>query len=742
MKPNRWQKRTDTSRKLMKLLLIVLSTMLVVYFMPREDEFGYKYEEGKPWNYGLLIADSKFPILKSDSLLQSEQERAERNFQPYYIVNKNVRDTMVQRLMMVRLPELHGMSQHLYARHIATMLDTIYGRGVLSVDDYAQLTEVKRHRQIRILSDNLARSEQLSRVFTPRSAYHYIMEADTAHYSRVVLQHYNINELIQPNLSCDTQKSKEELSASLHDISIHSGTVEAGQKIIDRGETVTKEIYNILRSYQKEYESRGNKEANIPFMIIGQSIFVFIVFTMLTIYLTLYRDDYFDNGRNALLIYALPVFMCIISSFVVSHKLFSVFIIPVCFVAIVIRVFMDSRTAFMDHCATLIIISVTLSSGYEFLVLQLIVGMAAIHSLRELTQRSQIVRTSLILFLLYSLFYTAYSLYHENGVKMNYDMYTYFAVNCVLLLFAYPLLWMLEKLFGFTSDVTLVELSNMNNPLLRRMTEVAPGTFQHSVQVANLSAEVANKIGAKAQLVRTGALYHDIGKMERPVFFTENQNGISPHKHLTPLRSAQVIIAHVTNGIALAEKNHIPEAIKRFILTHHGRGKAKYFYITYRNEHPDEPVDEEAFTYPGPNPSTKEEAILMMCDAVEAASRSLQEYTEESINALVDRIIDSQVTEGFFSDCSITFKDIATAKSVLKDKLKTIYHTRISYPELNESIKNEQNNKGEETAGDTPRERETESKAANGETNKDSASKDTVNKDSASKDSASKESHA
>lgn len=689
MKPNRLQKHTDTSRWMMKLMLVILSTALVVYFMPREDEFGYKYEEGKPWNYGLLIADSKFPILKSDSLLHSERARVERDFQPYYLVNTSVKDTMLRRLHSTEVDDLSADVQRFYVKHISAMLDTIYNRGVISIDDYAQLTDVKRHRQIRILSNNYARSEYLSKVFTPRTAYRYIMEADTSHFSRAMLQHYNINELIQSNLSCDEQKTKEELSSSLHDISNHSGTIEAGQKIIDRGETVTKEVYNILRSYQKEYESRGNKEVNIPFMIIGQSIFVFVIFSMLTIYLSLYRDDYFDNARNATLIYALPVCMCIIASIVVSHKLFSVFILPVCFVAIVIRVFMDSRTAFMNHCAMLVIISITLSSGYEFLILQLIVGMAAIHSLRELTQRSQIVRTSLILFLVYSLFYTGYSLYHENGMKMDYDMYTYFAINCVLLLFAYPLLWMLEKLFGFTSDVTLVELSNMNNPLLRRMTEVAPGTFQHSVQVANLSAEVANKIGAKAQLVRTGALYHDIGKMERPVFFTENQNGISPHKHLTPLRSAQVIIAHVTNGIAMAEKNHIPEAIKRFILTHHGRGKAKYFYITYRNEHPDENIDEEAFTYPGPNPSTKEEAILMMCDAVEAASRSLQEYTEESINTLVDRIIDSQVAEGFFSDCSITFKDIAVAKNVLKEKLKTIYHTRITYPELNEEVKSD-----------------------------------------------------
>ena len=416
---------------------------------------------------------------------------------------------------------------------------------------------------------------------------------------------------------------------------------------------------------------------------MGQAIFTLVIFIALITYLTLFRADYFENTRNVTLLFVLPVVFCIIASLMVSHKILNVFMLPVCLVPIVIRVFMDSRTAFMFHCGMVLIISMMLTNCYEFVILQLVTGMVAIQTLRELSQRSQIVRTAFIIFLVYVVFYTGYSLHHENDIKMDTWMYICFTVNCVLLLFTYPFLWMLEKMFGFTSDVTLVELSNVHNPLLQRMTEVAPGTFQHSMQVANLSAEVANKIGAKAQLVRTGALYHDIGKMERPVFFTENQNGISPHKHLTPLKSAEVIIAHVKNGIALAEKNHIPESIKRFITTHHGLGKAKYFYITYKNEHPDEEVDVAAFTYPGPNPSTKEEAILMMCDAVEASSRSLPEYTEDSINQLVDKIIDGQVAEGFFSDCSITFKEIGVAKAVLKEKLKTIYHTRISYPELN-----------------------------------------------------------
>ena len=687
MKTNK-QKRTALSRFLMKVVLVVVSTALVVYFMPRGDEFGYKYELDRPWNYGLLIANTKFPILKNDSLIHREREATIRDFQPYYIYDKEIRETMMDRLYNYAAKEWQGENSAMYVHHIAALLDTIYRRGVLSGEDYARMKDDEHHKSIRIVKDNEAVSVPLSRVFSLRSAYDYILSQDTAKYSSWVLQQYNINELIQQNLTYDKMKSDTELDENLQNISSYNGFVQAGQKIVDRGETVTEEVYDVLRSYEKDYERRNTIDTNIPYRSIGQTIFVLVIFVSLITYLSLFRVDYFENVRNVTLLFVLPVVFCVIASLMVSHKILNVFMLPCCLVPIVIRVFMDSRTAFMFHCGMVLIISLMLTSNYEFLVVQLVAGMVAIQTLRELSQRSQIVRTAFIIFLVYVICYTGYSLHHENDVKMDTWMYVCFTVNCVLLLFTYPLLWMLEKMFGFTSDVTLVELSNVHNPLLQRMTEVAPGTFQHSMQVANLSAEVANKIGGKAQLVRTGALYHDIGKMERPAFFTENQNGMSPHKHLTPLKSAEVIIAHVKNGVALADKNHIPDSIKRFITTHHGLGKAKYFYITYKNDHPDEAIDASAFTYPGPNPSTKEEAILMMCDAVEASSRSLPEYTEDSINQLVDKIIDSQVAEGFFSECSITFKDIATAKMVLKDKLKTIYHTRISYPELGEDYEN------------------------------------------------------
>ena len=688
MKSGKQLKRTDQTRLMMKVVLVALSTALIVYFMPRGDEFGYKYELNRPWNYGLLIANTKFPILKNDSLIHQEKETMMRSFQPYYIYDKSVRDTMMNRLYNYAAKEWQGENSTMYVHHIAVLLDTIYQRGVLSGENYARLKDNEHHKNIRIVKNNEAVSVPLSRVFSLRSAYDYIITEDTTKYSRLVLRQYNINELIQQNLMYDQMKSETELEENLQGVSSYNGFVQAGQKIVDRGETVTDEVYDILRSYERDYERRNTIDTKIPYRSIGQSIFVLVIFITLITYLSLFRVDYFENTRNVTLLFVLPVFFCVIASLMVSHKILNVFMLPCCLVPIVIRVFMDSRTAFMFHCGMVLIISMLLTNNYEFIILQLVAGMVAIQTLRELSQRSQIVRTAFIIFLVYVIFYTGYSLHHENDIKMDTWMYICFTVNCVLLLFTYPLLWMLEKMFGFTSDVTLVELSNVHNPLLQRMTEVAPGTFQHSMQVANLSAEVANKIGAKAQLVRTGALYHDIGKMERPVFFTENQNGVSPHKHLTPLKSAEVIIAHVKNGVALADKNHIPDSIKRFITTHHGMGKAKYFYITYKNENPNGEIDEAAFTYPGPNPSTKEEAILMMCDAVEAASRSLPEYTEESINQLVDRIIDSQVAEGFFSVCSITFKDIAIAKAVLKEKLKTIYHTRISYPEMGEDYEN------------------------------------------------------
>ncbi len=682
MKQRKQAKRESLNQFLIKVALVVVSTLMIVYFMPRGDKFNYEYSVDKPWRYGQLIATFKFPIYKEDAVIRREQDSVMRHFHPYYKMDEEVEKKMFKILYTTKLEEWKFPNANLYIRHLADLIDTIYTHGVLSTEDYSEL-HASGVNGIRIVVGNEAIGVPVGQLFNIRSAYEYIMHYDTVQFNRVTLQNLNINELLTVNLHYDKEKSAAAKADLMSSISGASGMVQSGQKIIDRGEIVTKEKYNILKSYEREVSKHETVETLLPYVLIGQTIFVGLLLITLISYLNLFRADYFDNLRSAILLFALMACFCIAANWMISHKFMHIFMLPCCMVPIIIRVFMDSRTAFMFHCATIAIISLSLTSPYEFLLLQLVAGMISIQSLRELSQRSQIIRTAAFIAASYMLFFTTYELIVENDyTKIEPIFYIYFFVNGILLIFAYPLLYLLEKGFGFISDVTLVELSNINNPLLQRMTEIAPGTFQHSMQVANLSSEVARKIGAKAQLVRTGALYHDIGKMERAVFFTENQNGISPHKHLTPQKSAEVIIAHVTNGLALANKNNLPDSIKRFIATHHGQGITKYFYVTYKNEHPDEEVDMSLFTYPGPNPETKEEAILMMVDSVEAASRSLPEYTEESISSLVDKIIDAQVAEGFFRNCAITFKDIEAAKLVLKEKLKTIYHTRISYPEL------------------------------------------------------------
>ena len=682
MKLSKQQKRDKLNKLLVKTLLVVLSTAVIVFFMPRDKGFNFNYDIGKPWRYGQLIATFKFPIYKDDSIVRREQDSLMLRFQPYYNMDESVRLEMQKRLKSLQAKPGYASVHQQYVKHISQMLDSVYTHGVVSTEEFARMTK-REGSMVRIVVGNTAIAESADRLYSMRSAYEYIMGYDTVNYSRSVLQSYNIVELLAPNIIYDKDKSQVEAEALKATVSGANGMVQSGQKIIDRGDLVTEETYRILKSYEKESQKYNTEEEKVSYVLIGQIVFVGIVLMILVFYLSLFRKDYLENVRCSILSFSLIVFFSVVASLMMSRNMLNVFMLPCCMVPIVIRVFLDSRTAFMFHTAMVVIISVILNHPYEFILLQLVTGMIAIQSLRELSQRSQIIKTAFIITFGYAVLYAAYELAIENDpASIDISMFIFFVINGILLLFTYPLLWLFEKMYNFVSDVTLVELSNINNPLLMRLSEVAPGTFQHSMQVANLASDVAKSIGARAQLVRTGALYHDIGKMERPVFFTENQAGGNPHTHLTPMKSAEVIIAHVINGLSLADKHHLPELIKGFISTHHGLGKTKYFYVTYKNEHPNEEVDESLFTYPGPNPTSKEEAILMMADSVEAASRSLSEYTEDSISNLVDRIVDGQVAEGYFNECEITFHEIATAKSVFKERLKVIYHTRISYPEL------------------------------------------------------------
>lgn len=666
-----------------KSLIFIATVSVIVYFLPNEGKFNYQFDINKPWKYGLLQASFDFPIYKNDLQVQKEQDSILADYQPYFQIDKEAEKNILSKLREDYNKTLrHSLPGTDYVRYIERTLKALYEDGIIAGNDLKRMEE-DSIIAIRLVDKNVATSRFIDQLYTVKEAYEYLLNADTAHYKKKILQQCNLNDYITPNLVYDEEKSEAAQKDLLSNISWANGFVLNGQKIIDRGEIVDEQTYNILESLRKEWEKRSDSVQEKRLTLAGQILYVGIFLFCFMAYLELFRADYYERKGTLTLLFALIVFFPVLSSIMVEQNLSSIYVVPFAMIPIIVRVFLDSRTAFMAHVTIILLCSITLRFPHEFILLQVVAGMVAIYSLRELSQRSQLLRTALVVFISYALLYFAFELIHEDDLtKLNTRMYIYFMINGILLLFAYPLLFLLEKIFGFTSDVTLVELSNINNSLLREMSEVAPGTFQHSLQMANLAAAAANKIGGKSQLVRTGALYHDIGKMVNPAFFTENQSGVNPHKSLSYEQSAQVIISHITDGLKLAEKHNLPKVIKDFISTHHGRGLTKYFYISYKNEHPDEEVDQEKFRYPGPNPFTKEQAVLMMADSVEAASRSLPEYTEESISTLVDKIIDTQVSEGYFKECPITFKDIATVKALFKEKLKTMYHTRISYPEL------------------------------------------------------------
>ena len=683
MRSFKTSKRFSYKNLIYKSLIFIATVSVIVYFLPNEGKFNYQFDINKPWKYGLLQASFDFPIYKNDLQVQKEQDSILADYQPYFQIDKEAEKNVLSKLREDYNKTLrHSLPGTDYVRYIERTLKALYEDGIIAGNDLKRMEE-DSIIAIRLVDKNVATSRFIDQLYTVKEAYEYLLNADTAHYKKKILQQCNLNDYITPNLVYDEEKSEAAQKDLLSNISWANGFVLNGQKIIDRGEIVDEQTYNILESLRKEWEKRSDSVQEKRLTLAGQILYVGIFLFCFMAYLELFRADYYERKGTLTLLFALIVFFPVLSSIMVEQNLSSIYVVPFAMIPIIVRVFLDSRTAFMAHVTIILLCSITLRFPHEFILLQVVAGMVAIYSLRELSQRSQLLRTALVVFISYALLYFAFELIHEDDLtKLNTRMYIYFMINGILLLFAYPLLFLLEKIFGFTSDVTLVELSNINNSLLREMSEVAPGTFQHSLQMANLAAAAANKIGGKSQLVRTGALYHDIGKMVNPAFFTENQSGVNPHKSLSYEQSTQVIISHITDGLKLAEKHNLPKVIKDFISTHHGRGLTKYFYISYKNEHPDEEVDQEKFRYPGPNPFTKEQAVLMMADSVEAASRSLPEYTEESISTLVDKIIDTQVSEGYFKECPITFKDIATVKALFKEKLKTMYHTRISYPEL------------------------------------------------------------
>lgn len=667
------------SKLLIKVAIVVATVAVISWIMPDEKQKTLRVEQGRPWRYSDLTAPFDFPIYKSEATVKRERDSLMKEYEPYYNYVVETEGEQVRKFVSDFKGGIPDVPDD-YISIIANRLRRIYLNGIISTADYDRL-HADTARMVQVVNGKKSVSVQITKLYSEKAAYEQLFADELLAHYRQPLQKCNLNAYITPNLVYDRERSEASLADLMNSVPLASGVAQKGQKIIGRGDIVDENAYRILESLRMENEKRSGGSSQIGLVQLGETVYVGIFIIIFTIYLTLFRNDYFEKTRNVAMLYSLIVIFSVITSVMMRHNIGHVYILPYAIVPIFTRVFMDSRTAYITHFTMVMICACMLQSPFDFIVVQTVAGFAAIYSLRELQYRSQLFKTALVVTVTAMAMNCACDMMRVAAVAdIDMSEFNYLMVNGMLLLFAYPLLYLMEKMFGFTSDITLIELSNTNQPLLRRLSEVAPGTFQHAIQVGNLASAIANKIGASAQLVRTGALYHDIGKMMNPIYFTENQSGVSPHSGMSEIDSARIIISHVTDGLKMAEKNNLPAVIKDFICTHHGQGKAKYFYVKYKNEHPDDYVDDLLFTYPGPNPFTREQAILMMADTVEAASRSLPDYTEASIRDMVNRLVDGQLADGYFRECPITFRDIAYAKTVMIDKLKTIYHTRVSYP--------------------------------------------------------------
>ncbi len=622
----------------LQVLSFALLAALSIYLAPKySNPFKYHFEVGQPWAYGLVTAESNFAIYKTDAQLLEEQQQVMRDYTPCYLVDTN--------------------SQY----------NTLY---------VIPLAEMERLRalgcsKVSVLHNRVATQVPVSDLYTPKTAYEYT--------------HKNI----VPNLQYDSITSENLRQNLLSSISLTEGMVQMGEKIIDTGEIVSEHTYQILESLRRTIEEQNISHRQSFTSTIGVGIYIVILISLFGLYLYTYRRKLLDSLRHVLFFTILMAMLICAAFLVLRHFSASyIFLIPFAWVPIITRVFYDSRTAIFIHIITVFIVSIAAPAPYVFILLQVITGIVAVISLRDMTQRAQLAQTALFTFLMYSIVYTASTLLVTGSIaNVEYNYYIYFAVNAVLVICAYGLIFLFERTFGLVSNITLVELTNVNSNLMLEFAEKAPGTFQHSLQVSNLATEAAKRIGAKVLLVRTGALYHDIGKMAHPEYFIENQIGNNPLQSMPYAEAAKVIIEHVSDGERIARKHHLPEVIIHFIKSHHGTSVTRYFYNSAVNQAKEQgktaqDVRKEDYAYPGPKPHSKEAAILMMADAIEARSRTLNELTEQSISAMVDQMIDAQVADGQFAETKLSFKDLEDIRGIFKQKLIEINHHRITYPTI------------------------------------------------------------
>jgi cyclic-di-AMP phosphodiesterase PgpH len=676
---------------LYKLFIFLVAILIIVQLFPKMPRFGYDYQMGSPWKYEDLIAPVDFAIHKSQEELDREKEWLLKEFKPFFSVDDSIIDRQ-QRYFSTAFNDVidempAGLSRSFNHQRVfllgTHLLDSIFHRGIIFLDN--TFINEPGDFAIRLIEGRVATERKIQDFFSISSASLYI-EKQTDHLDAQIMRMLRglLQNSLVHNVYYDEALTKRVRETELQAITPTQGMVQQGEKIISRGEIVSIEKAKIIESYKLAYMKIAGELSGRYVLYAGQFLLVSISMVVLILFLFVFRKDVFANNRRIFLILLTIIIMMSLTSFVLRYNVNFLYLIPVCIVPVVIRAFFDNRLALYVHINTIILIGFLIPRSFEFVFLQFIAGIIAILSMVSLRRRSQLFSTVVLIFVTYAAVYIGLSLAHGgNWSALVWIDFLYFSIAAILTLFAYPLIFLFERLFGMPTDFSLLELSDTNNPLLRKLAMVAPGTFQHSMQVANLAEEAIFSIGGNALLTRTGALYHDIGKMESAMFFTENQtSGYNPHDEISYKESANIIIDHVINGIEMARKNNLPEYIIDFIRTHHGTTTARYFYTMYLKDNPGNIADMGDFVYPGPKPFSKETAIVMMADSVEAASRSLGKSDEDQISKLVDRIIDRQIEENQFERAPITFSDITRIKKIFKDRLLNIYHVRIAYPVL------------------------------------------------------------
>lgn len=661
-----------------RAIVLVAAVALIDYVFPHHDAFRYEYEQGKPWRYGSLISDYEFPVYYQDSVYQHKVDSLHRLVSPVFF-----QDTALSNEVIRSLQQESAVIGNDAYRHLSLSLKRFYTQGIISNPDKNRLIadghsfcRIKHdeHYLKDVIVDDLISEKQLYDALT-----HDLIYAD------VFRRMDHLQDYVKSNIRIDTLAMSREFSEMRKTLASSYDVVMAGARIVDQGQIIDAHTLDVLDSYKRIYSERLSQSKSTMMMHVGQILLITIILGSLQGFLYLFRKWYHEKQAYTLVAIGLVTLMVVLTA-VASHYIeLGAYIVPVGITTVVLATFHGSRTAYWCHMVMVLLCSFIAPSHYEYLIVQSVVGIGIIFCLKDgMNNRQQLLRVCGIAAITYPLVYSAYTLANEGTLSSSVDITTIMImlINSLLLMMSYIVIYVLEKTFGFVSGVTLVELCNLGQGLLLRMSKEAPGTFQHSMQLGNLTALAAEAIGAKSQLVRTGALYHDIGKLWNPIYYTENQQGGNPHNNLKIEESVEIIKKHVSEGLALAEKENLPADIRRFIVTHHGRSFAKYFYVTWCNEHPGEEPDMELFSYPGPDPETKEEALLMMGDGIEAASKSMKEYSHDAFVELVNKIVEGVVKSGRLDNARISFQEIQIAKEAFVKGLEGIYHSRIAYPEL------------------------------------------------------------